>query len=204
MFTALKDKKSSHDDNERKSGFQTIAIKLYKKPKKQTKKERLKLAISSIRPAVVAKTDNEIYGISTIKIYSHTSFLPKKVELLKISKVIQLLWKLLLPYKHGREEGVLVQSLLHPVVFQKRKYQVFWSIFGSCPLQLTDQLSYDCVKILALKYYQYCSGYLLAYGKRQVKHWNKIQSLLKLIIMCTRTIDCRFPSVFLKNLYFNF
>ena len=88
LFTALKDKKSSHDDNEGKSGFQTIAIKLYKKPKKQTKKERLKLAINSIRPAVVAKTDNEIYGISTIKIYSHISFLPKKVELLKISKVI--------------------------------------------------------------------------------------------------------------------
>ena len=41
---------------------------------------------------MVFKTDNEIYVLSTIKVYSYFSFafsiLPKKVELLKISKVM--------------------------------------------------------------------------------------------------------------------
>ena len=39
FFAALKYKTSSHDDNEGKSAFQTIAIELYKQPKnKQTKR----------------------------------------------------------------------------------------------------------------------------------------------------------------------
>ena len=46
--------------------------------------------------------------------------------------------------------------------------------------------------IWALKYYQYYSGYLLACGKRQLKHWTYYQ--------LTRTIDCRLISVFKKNL----
>ena len=37
LLAALKDKKSSHDDNEGKFAFQTIAIELYKQPKKQNK-----------------------------------------------------------------------------------------------------------------------------------------------------------------------
>ena len=36
MFVALKDKKSSHNDNEGKSAFQQIAIELSKKTKKRT------------------------------------------------------------------------------------------------------------------------------------------------------------------------
>ena len=41
---------------------------------------------------MVAETDDEIFALSTIKIYSYFSFdfsaMPKKVELLKISKVM--------------------------------------------------------------------------------------------------------------------
>ena len=40
-FVALKNKESSHDDNEGKSAFQTISIELYKQNKKQ-KKEHLR------------------------------------------------------------------------------------------------------------------------------------------------------------------
>ena len=58
---------------------------------KETEKERLRLVISSIRVGVVAKTDDEVYVSSTIKMYSYFSFVfstvPKKVQLLKISKV---------------------------------------------------------------------------------------------------------------------
>ena len=81
-----------------------------------------------------------------------------------------------------------------------QKYQVFGSNFGSCQLQFPDQLLYDFVKISTMKYYHYYSGYLLACGKRQLKHWNKMERLFKRIIKCTRTNDCRSASVFLKHL----
>ena len=87
--------------------------------KKQTEIERLRLAISSIRVGVVAKTDDEVYVSSIIKVYSYYSFvfsiLPKKVQLLKISKVMWLLRKSLPPCKNGREKGKTFfgQSLLH-------------------------------------------------------------------------------------------
>ena len=90
----------------------------------------------------------------TTKMHSYFSFVfstvPKKVQCLKILKVMWLIWKSLPPpCKNGREEGnkFFGQSLLHPVVFQKRKYQVFWSSFGSCSLQLPDQLPYDCLHL---------------------------------------------------------
>ena len=94
---------------------------------KQTEKARLRLVISSIKVGVFAKTDDELYVSGTIKMYSYFSFVfstvPKKVQLLKILKVMQLLWKSLPPpCKNGREED--------------KKYQVFWSSFGSCSLQL--------------------------------------------------------------------
>ena len=53
---------------------------------------------------MVAKTDDEIYVLSTIKIYSHFSFVfsavSKKVKLLKILKVTKLLPR----YENCREE----------------------------------------------------------------------------------------------------
>ena len=53
---------------------------------------------------MVAKTDDEIYVLSTIKIYSHFSFVfsavSKKVKLLKILKETKLLPR----YENGREE----------------------------------------------------------------------------------------------------
>ena len=69
-----------------------MAIKLYRQPKKQTKKEHLRLVTSPIRVDMIAKTDDEVYVLSTIKIYSYFSFVfstgPKKFELLKISEVM--------------------------------------------------------------------------------------------------------------------
>ena len=65
---------------------------LYKQPKKQTEKERLRLVISSTKVGVVSKTDDEVYVSSTIKMFSNFllvfSTVPKKVQLLKISKVM--------------------------------------------------------------------------------------------------------------------
>ena len=59
---------------------------------KETEKERLRLVISSIRVGVVAKTDDEIYVLNTMKMYSYFSFgfsaVPKKIQFLKISKVM--------------------------------------------------------------------------------------------------------------------
>ena len=64
--------------------------------------------------------------------------------------------------------------------------------------KLPDQLQHDCVRMSLLKSYQYYSGYLLACRKWQLKHWNIMQSLFKLINKCTRTIEHRFAKVFLK------
>ena len=57
---------------------------------KQQKKEHLRLV--SVEVDIVVKIDDETYVLSIIKIYSYFSFLfsvvPKKVELLKILKVM--------------------------------------------------------------------------------------------------------------------
>ena len=62
-----------------------------RQPKKQTK-QNIRLAINAVRVGMVAKTNDEIYVLSTIKTYSYFSFifsnLSKKVELLKILKVM--------------------------------------------------------------------------------------------------------------------
>ena len=60
LFAALK--------YEEQYAFQKVAIELHKQPKK-TKKEHIRLVISSIRVGVVTKTDDEIYVLNTIKTY---------------------------------------------------------------------------------------------------------------------------------------
>ena len=58
----------------------------------EKRQEYQRAVISPIRVIAVAKTDDEIYILSTTKIYSYISFIfstvPKKVELLKITKVM--------------------------------------------------------------------------------------------------------------------
>ena len=54
--------------------FQTISIELYKQAKAKSKKEHIRLAIISIGVHVVAKTDDEVYVLSIIKIYSFYLF----------------------------------------------------------------------------------------------------------------------------------
>ena len=103
-----------HSDIKGKSAFQTIATK---------RNYFSRSPISSLRVGMVAKTDDEFYVSSAIKMYSYFSFVfstvPKKAQLLKISKVMWLLWKLLPLWKAGREEHnkFFGQSSLHPAVF---------------------------------------------------------------------------------------
>ena len=134
----------------------------------QNSKEQLRLVISSIRVGVVAKVDDDVlHVLSTIKTYSYFSFVfsfvPKKVDLLEIAKMMWLCWKSIRSCKNGREEEnkFFSQLWLHPVVFLKRKCQVSCRRSGSCPLQLSDQLHYNWVRRSTWKYYQYNSGYLL-------------------------------------------
>ena len=76
-----------------------------------------------------AKSDDEIYVLSTIKMYSYFSFVfstvLEKVELLKISKVMQLLWKSLPPCKNGRKGENKFFSVLHCI-----KSVRIWSYSG--------------------------------------------------------------------------
>ena len=90
LIAALKDKKKLPQRYGRKSAFQTIAIELYKQAKTKTKKEHIRLVIVFIGVDVLAKIVDEFYTL--IEIYSYFSFafsvVSKKVELLKISKVM--------------------------------------------------------------------------------------------------------------------
>ena len=146
---------------------------------------------------MVAKTDDEIYVLVLWK-YIFTFHL-KMISCWKYRKWCSYIENF---YHHGKkiENKIFGQPLLHALVFQRRKYQVFWSTFGSCPLQLSDQLHYDCVRVSVFKYYQYYSGYLFAHQKRQLKLWHKMQSLIKLINSCNRTIELHHAGFFLKNL----
>ena len=66
------------------------------------------------------------------------SVVSKKIELSNISKRMQLLWKSLRLSKNRiqEENKFFDQYLLYFIVFQKINYQVFWSSFGICPLQI--------------------------------------------------------------------
>ena len=125
----------------------------------QKNKEYLRLVISMV--GVVDKTDDGIHVLSTIKIYSYFS--------LVLPSLSKSCWKhrKWCSYFENRYHPVkMVEKKklnfsVSPVVFQKRKYQFFCRSFGSCPLQLPDQLHCDYVRISVLKCYQYCSGYIL-------------------------------------------
>ena len=99
--------------------------------------------------------------------------------MLKISKVIYLLWKLLPLCKNDREEDnkFLSQSLLHPLIFQKRIYLVFWSSFGSCPLQFPDQLPYDYLN-LGLKRLPILQMIFTCFWKTSIKTMNLLSSVI--------------------------
>ena len=93
LFTTLNYKKK-RDNIKGNYAFQATAIELYKQPKETNRKRtpKISLVISSISVGVVGKTDDEVYVSSIIKIYSYFLFVfttvPKRVQLLKISKVM--------------------------------------------------------------------------------------------------------------------
>ena len=76
LFTVLKYKKAPTEILKENVRFKQLRLNYINSQKKQTGKERLRLVISSIsiRVGVVAKTDDEVYVSSTIKLYSYFSF----------------------------------------------------------------------------------------------------------------------------------
>ena len=91
LFAALKDKESSLTIIKVNLRLKQLRLN-YINNWKKTKEEHLRLVTTAIRVGVIAKTDNEVYVLSIIKIYSYFSFAfstePKKFELLKISGVM--------------------------------------------------------------------------------------------------------------------
>ena len=142
---------------------------------------------------MVAKTIDEIYVLSTIA-------KSKKVELLKISKVMWSLLKSLPQLRNGRKEEnkFFNWSLFHSLEFQKGKCQVFWSSFGSCiaiswlaVLWLHENIGLETLPML-----QRIFNYLSKTAAKSLKK----RSLFKLINKCTRTMHSRLASVFFINL----
>ena len=120
--------------------FKQLRLNYIHSQKKQTEKEHLRLVISSIRVGVVAKTDDEVYVSSTIKMYSYFSFVfstvPKKVQLLKISKVMQLLRK----------------SLPHAKMIEKKT--INFSVSPKCTLLFfrKENITFSEVALVAVHY----------------------------------------------------
>ena len=90
LLVALKDETSSRDDMKENLLFKQSQLSFLNK---QNSKEQLRLVISSIRVGVVAKVDDDVlHVLSTIKTYSYFSFVfsfvPKKVDLLEIAKMM--------------------------------------------------------------------------------------------------------------------
>ena len=89
LFTVLEYKKALTAILKENLRFKQLGLNYINSQKKQTGKERLRLVISSIMVGLVAKTDDVS---STIKMYCYFSFVfstvPKKIQLLKISKVM--------------------------------------------------------------------------------------------------------------------
>ena len=65
LFTALKYKKALTEILKENLRFKQLRLNYINNQKKQTEKERLRLIISSISVAVVAKTDDEVYVSSS-------------------------------------------------------------------------------------------------------------------------------------------
>ena len=111
----LKDTKSPHDDMKENLRFKQLQLN-FTKNQKNTEKKHLRLLISSISVVLVAKTSYDISVLSTMKMYSCFLFtfctVPKKVELLKVSKVAV-----------GTLKLFFGKSLLQSAVFQKRKFK---------------------------------------------------------------------------------
>ena len=146
-------------------------IKLRKQPKKHTEKEHTRLLRSSIRVEVVAKTIDEIYVLSTIA-------KSKKFELLKISKVMWSLLKLLRQLRNGRteENKFFSWSLFHSLEFQKRKCQVFWSSFCSCIAILAVLWSHENIGLETLPILQRIFNYLPKTAVKSLKKKKFVQA----------------------------
>ena len=122
----------------------------------------------------------------------------KESIVVEISKVSQPLEKSLPSCKGSRKckNKFFGQFLLHPVVFQKRKLQIFGSSFISCSLQWYGWIHYECVRISALN--TTLDIYLLfENGHKSTQTRCKVCSNLT---KCTTTIDFRLTSVFFINL----
>ena len=122
----------------------------------------------------------------------------KESIVVEISKVSQPLEKSLPSCKCGRKckNKFFNQSLLHPVIFQKRKLQIFGSSFISCSLQWRGWLHYECVRISAL------NTTLDIYLRFENGH-KSTQTMCKVcsnLTKCTTTNNFRLTSVFFINL----
>ena len=148
--------------------------------KKQTEKERLRLVIGSIRVGVVPKTNDEIYISSTIKMYSYFSLFSllcqRRSSCWKYRKWCSSFEN---RYHHTKMiEKKTINFSVSPccTLLFSRKENIKFSEVALVAVHCNCLIGYLMIAwISALKYYQYYSGYLLACGKSQLKHWTYFQ-----------------------------
>ena len=87
----LKDEKGSHDDNKGKPMFQAIVIELYKQQKK-TKKEHLRLVISSIRVSLISSVLEQLTVVLASVFFKNLKHLSYPILVLLFQLLTGKLW----------------------------------------------------------------------------------------------------------------
>ena len=164
LFTTLKYKKALTAILKENMRFEQLRLNYIKSQKKQTEKEGLRLVISSIRVGVVAKTDDEVC-VSSMLCQSRSSCW-------KYGK-----WCTYFENRYHDAEMTEKKTLNFTIspyytpLFSRKEYIKFFEII-LVAVHCNFLIIYFMISwILALKYYQYYRGYLLASGKQQLKQW---------------------------------
>ena len=117
--------------------------------------------------------------------------------MLKISKVISLLWKSFPPCKINWDEKIdFSVSPYYTLLFSRKENIKFpeialVAVHCNCLISCI-MITWGCRPWNTTNNY---GRYLLACQKWQLNHWSKMKNFLKVIKKCTRTADCRPASV---------
>ena len=161
LVTTVKYKKALTTILKENLRFKQLRLNYINSQKKQTAKERLRLVISSIRVGVVAKTDDEVY-VSSIPCQRRFSY-----------------------WKYQNWYSYFENHYHHQAKMAERK-TINFSVSPYCTLLFSrkENIKFSevvlvavhcnclisCLMIACISALKYDSGYLLACGKRQLKH----------------------------------
>ena len=133
-------------------------------------KEHLRLVISSVRVGVLVKTDDEIYVLSTIKIYSCHLFSPLRQGRSSCWRYRKWCSFFENCYHHAKmveKKGIIfLASPYWPRLFSRKEHiKISITIVSSAALWLREDVGLEKIPIVQR---------IFTCRKRQLKHWKKM------------------------------